>query len=265
MSTHQRIPFRARRALAVTTIAALALGLGACGDDDSNDAAKADDTSTEATPTASGIDDYCAASVAFEAVATETGGPEADPVESAQTLLDAIQPVREAAPDEVAPDIDTAIEVMQSVVDTGDPSPLDSFDPAPIHAYDLQHCDWETTDVTAADYAFSGLPSELAAGVHSFELHNDGAEPHVMLVLQKAPGVTDSFDDILAGDLENDGKAMAVSAAFAPPGADGYGVADLEPGDYLVICPIPLGTGMDHEGDGPPHFMSGMRQELTVT
>jgi hypothetical protein len=35
-------------------------------------------------------------------------------------------------------------------------------------------------------------------------------------------------------------------------------VADLEPGDYAVVCFIPTGSGGDTEGDGPPHFTKGM-------
>jgi hypothetical protein len=85
-----------------------------------------------------------------------------------------------------------------------------------------------------------------------------------MLVVGKAEGVTESFEELMAGDFLSDGKTFAAAAAFAAPGEDGYGVGTLEPGDYLVMCPIPTGTTFEAEGTGPPHFMNGMQQELTV-
>ena len=263
---------RFHRSLAVAATAMLVVGLGACGDDDDDAAAASgdDEPTSETTAAESGgsggsdTEAYCAAEVTFEQISTQTGGPDEDPVASAQTLLDAVSDVRPLAPEEVAPQFDEAIAILEGVVGSGDPSALEGFDPLPIHQFDLQHCDWSVTDVTAADYSFDGLPETLDAGVHSFEVLNEGAEPHVMLVFRKADGVTDSWDDILAGDFTTTDKAEGVTAAFAPPGAPGYGVADLKAGEYLVFCPIPTGSGMETEGDGPPHFMNGMRQELTV-
>jgi hypothetical protein len=49
--------------------------------------------------------------------------------------------------------------------------------------------------------------------------------------------------------------------AFAPPGEEDFLVADLEPGDYIVLCTVPVGPTST---DGPPHAMQGMVAELTI-
>ena len=48
------------------------------------------------------------------------------------------------------------------------------------------------------------------------------------------------------------------------PGSTDYVVADLEPGNYVVLCFLPVGMkAMDGPPpDGPPHFMEGMVAEL---
>jgi hypothetical protein len=35
---------------------------------------------------------------------------------------------------------------------------------------------------------------------------------------------------------------------------------DLEPGTYFLVCFIPQGGG-----DGPPHFMGGMKETIVVS
>ena len=57
-----------------------------------------------------------------------------------------------------------------------------------------------------------GLPADIPAGPHSFEITNSGAEPHVMVILTKAEGVTESWDEIMAaarvGPLRGDGRRV---------------------------------------------------------
>lgn len=54
--------------------------------------------------------------------------------------------------------------------------------------------------------------------------------------------------------------------ALAPPGTDAYTVVDLEPGEYVAVCFIPVGTtALDGPPpEGPPHAMQGMVAELVV-
>jgi hypothetical protein len=253
-----------RRTLAIVATSLLLGGVAAaCGDDDSDTSTKKDDTPA-AVAAKSKNDAYCDAELKVEKTALETGGPESDPVAGAKALLAVAEKAKALAPPEIAAKFAGPIGVLQDVVKTGDGSKMESIDTSEVHKLDLQACGWTTHDVTVAEYHFGGIPTTLDAGVHSFEVHNDGTEPHVMLVLRKAPGVTQSFDDLLSSGAWATDKTVAAGAGFAPPGADGYAVGDLQPGEYVVICPIATGTTAQKEGSGPPHFMNGMKAQLTV-
>ena len=63
-----------------------------------------------------------------------------------------------------------------------------------LHAHDLETCEWNTVDVRAADYAFQGVPSEVDAGVTSFEFTNGGTEVHEMVLFRVNDGVTETLD-----------------------------------------------------------------------
>lgn len=54
--------------------------------------------------------------------------------------------------------------------------------------------------------------------------------------------------------------AEFVTATFAEPGDEGSALVTLEPGDYAMVCFVPVGGGED----GPPHFTEGMLHEFTV-
>ena len=69
---------------------------------------------------------------------------------------------------------------MTSKLPSGIPSSKPRSDR--LHAHDLETCEWKTVDVRAADYAFQGVPSEVDAGVTSFEFTNGGTEVHEMVL-----------------------------------------------------------------------------------
>ena len=201
-----------RRLVAAASVALLVAGLGACGGDD-------DDTATDAQqgadgsdgPTTEGgsggteeaagedVDAYCTAVLSLEQTAA-LADPEADPVAFAESLLVEATAVEEVAPAEVAPAVSEGIAILQGVADTGDPSQLAGLEAAtaPMHEFDLANCGWEVSDVTMADFSFTGIGDEMTAGVHSFELANEGAEAHVLVLVRKAEGVTQSWEEILA-------------------------------------------------------------------
>jgi hypothetical protein len=104
----------------------------------------------------------------------------------------------------------------------------------------------------------------MKAGVYDFELANAGKELHVLAIVARKPGVTASFDELLA-DPDGESKVVDVVGTGAGPGETGYAVAELEPGEYLALCPIPQGSVGETPGSGPPHFTQGMRQLITVT
>ncbi len=130
-----------------------------------------------------------------------------------------------------------------------------------------ENCDVETLDVTATEYEYDGIPDELATGYHVLNFSNEGQEQHEMFAFKINDGVTESLDEIFAlPEEEIFGKITPVNAAFAPPGESETGSLNLvSPGNYAVVCFIPVGSVGETEGDGPPHLTEGMVQEFTVT
>ena len=122
-------------------------------------------------------------------------------------------------------------------------------------------------DVTATDYEYDGIPTELSVGYTVTDFTNDGQEQHEMFAFRINDGVTESLDEIFAmSEDEAIGKITPVNATFASPGNSDVGSWNLEqPGNYAVVCFIPVGSVGETEGDGPPHFTEGMVQEFTVT
>ncbi len=140
--------------------------------------------------------------------------------------------------------------------------------------------------VIATDYAFSGLPSTIAAG-STFTIDNQAAdELHEVVAIKLPADETRSISEILALPPEEmavffPGVRMVI---LQPPGSDEVIVAEgdgmlSEPGRYLFGCFIPTGAdpgeylrlAAESEGGppevpgGPPHFVQGMFQEVTVT
>ncbi len=209
---------------------------------------------------------YCSAAMSINVAANAGGDPSEDPVAFAGTLLAPAKAAAALAPAEVAGTYATALTALQATVD-GDPSQLDAVQQAggAIDEYNVDHCPWTKVPVTMEDYHFTGLPDTLPAGDYVFELTNTGNELHVMVVAARKPGVTASFDELLASP-DGESKVDTVVANGAPPGGTATAFGHLEPGDYIVVCPIPQGSdGQTTEGTGPPHFTMGMRQALTVT
>lgn len=259
-----------------------------CGDDDDEDAAGTTEETTEETtedPAETGEGDlaaYCEGELELElAPPPDVDFATASPDEISEALktyaTDVIQPAAEgiaaAAPEEIATDLDVLVGAADEMASTGDPAIWEDPEVAAanevVHQFDLDNCGWSSQEVTATEYGFDGLPGELPAGVTSFELANDGNEVHELLVMRRNDGVTESVDELLALPEE---EAMAKvtmlgEPAFAPPGESAYAVFDLEPGDYIVACFIPVGMTSDDgpPPDGPPHAMQGMVSEFTVS
>ena len=238
----------------------------ACGGDDDDSAG---DTS-----------EYCEASLALETIPEpDIDFETATPVEitaatksfATETFIPLAQRLKDAAPDEVMADIDIGIAALNDLAETGDfetalgtPEVDAALDR--LHTHDLETCEWNTVDVTAADYAFQGVPSELDAGVASFEFVNGGTEIHEMVLFRRNDGVTETVEELLAlPDDEVQTKTTMVAATGASPGESEYAIADLTPGTYAMLCFVPEGTtSEDAYGTGQPHFMRGMVFEFTV-
>ncbi|HEY8546133.1 MAG TPA: hypothetical protein VIL36_13835, partial [Acidimicrobiales bacterium] len=198
-------------------VTAALFGLAACGDDDDNDARPAaDQTDAEAEPAAAGDDssgdaeEYCAAVLALEtAPPPDVDFESASPEEIAEAIKayssDVMRPLADdvvaAAPDEVAEEVAVLDAAVDEVAATGEDAfsrPDVAAAEEAVHDFDLDTCGWDTVDVTASNYAFDGLPAELPAGTTSFELTNDAAEVHELLLVRKNDGVTLTAEELLA-------------------------------------------------------------------
>jgi hypothetical protein len=240
-------------------------GIAACGDDDD------DETSEETTaPEGSGVsEDFCGPLVEFNGqvlqVELDDSSSEDDIQAAGEVLAPLTADLAENAPDDLA---DAATEINDAVqpLTEGDAEPFNSD--AVFETYTeflagaVEACEFESVPVSAIDYAFEGVPATIEAGTVSFPFTNESeAEEHELVLMRKADGVTSSFTELLELPEE---EAMTqvefLGAAFAPPGGEGAALADLEPGEYAMICFIPVGGAED----GPPHFTQGMIQEFTV-
>lgn len=242
-----------RLATAALAIAiALVGGAAACGDDDAD---------------AAGVsDEACAATTDYTAVLS--GMPE-DPAEMGAYVEDEVAPVVttivEGLPDDV--DASALTDALGEVAETGDPSPLFE-DPEVAEAQEAvgaavhEGCDFGTIDVEAAEYSFDGVPKEIEAGGTSIRFENTGEEEHELVLFKLAEGVEPDADALLALPEEEQMEQMQFAGVtFGAPGATSYAALDLEAGDYLAVCFIPVGG----EEDGAPHFTHGMHATFTVT
>ena len=267
-----RVPRALLGVLAVTTLVGVA-----CGDDDDAApattvaAATATTTGGSAAPatTGAGAADFdktafCDAFMDANMAGAAAGDPDADPVVAATALLEPAERAQAVAPPELADELAHTVELLQQAVATKDGSLIEQADPAKANEWAAANCGWTKVAVTAEDYHFTGIPDTLKAGDYTFELTNNGKEFHVLVIVKRKDGVTDSFEQLLS-DPSGESKVDTLLGVAAPPGVPSAGSTHLDPGEYLVLCPIPIGTAGDTEGTGPPHFTAGMQQVLTVT
>jgi hypothetical protein len=105
------------------------------------------------------------------------------------------------------------------------------------------------------------MPATIPGGFTRLTLRNDGAEDHHAMFMRVNDGASlADLESALTGpDM---GAILAVSSSVGGsvggPGAHGSVIADLEPGQYMVICAIP-------DAEGMPHYMMGMYAPLEVT
>lgn len=125
-------------------------------------------------------------------------------------------------------------------------------------------------EVIGVEYAFENVPATTAAGTE-FSFENEGSELHEMVVLRKNPGVTESFQELLAlPEEEAFTKVTPVGGTLAAPGTTAPNTVTVsEPGEHIMLCFIPVGTtsaSIDPNSPptGEPHFVRGMLEEFVV-
>ena len=296
---------RSVRHLALVLAGVLAVaGLAACGGDDDDDEATGDDTEETTDEAEEGEEEegevdvdvdadvqaYCDGVVAIETIPEpdidfESLSEEELQEEIAAFATDEMIPLTEEiaanTPDEIAEEIEILIGAVEEVAETGDFSVFDTPEveeaSATTHVFDLANCGWASSPVEATDYAFSNVGSTYDAGIVSFDLTNAGEESHEFVLFRKNDGVTQSFDEILALGEEESQELVTNVAGISPiaPGDTDYSVVDLESGDYVALCFLPVGatpevveaveSGQQEPPEGPPHFTQGMKVAFTVS
>ncbi len=114
--------------------------------------------------------------------------------------------------------------------------------------------------VTAAEFSFD-MPASVPAGFTRLTMQNDGEIDHHAMFMRVNDGSTleELQEALTTPDL---GAIFAVSQSLGGPevgpGGRASVIAELLPGQYMVICVIP-------EADGMPHYMMGMHAPLEVT
>lgn len=255
------------RLVALALVSTMLLVAG-CGDDDDSDGAAA----------GGDIEQFCDDAIAINKL--EPDVPEdATEEEAAQVQEDFVtkdfiplgRRIEENAPDDLKADVREIIDLFAQEGPAAFEDPRTGELAASIDRRAAEPCDAELIEVTAVDYSFQGVPSEIDAGRVVIHLSNDGEELHEFLMFRKKAGVTESFDELLAlPEGEGESKADEAGAAFSFPGSAGSTIVELAAGDYVAVCFIPKGLTpaaieSGEEPDGPPHFTQGMKVEFTVS
>ena len=224
--------------------------------------------------------EICDVWVSVDTKMSDIGDPDADPavVKDDATAIDAELGGVGALPPDLTEPVQTVRDglapLMEGQLDTGSTdTPEYNVAYVEIGAWVFDNCGFQDVDAEYANYKYVDIPSELSAGNTVFRFQNTGTDLH-MVVLEKLAADDDrTADEIANGALEqmdgtgdNGGAQVVTAGGFALPGEDGYLSVDLEPGRYVMLCPLPMGW----TGDGPPpedaapHFTAGMFTELTV-
>jgi hypothetical protein len=268
-----------RGASALLAAGMLAVGLGACGDDDdeadAGSEAEANDLAAEA---ASDGGEFCDAAVAVDAASLGLDSGETSPDDFDQALTTA----EDSAPEEIAAAVGTMVTEGRAMMAEAEataeeegppPMPSDEFYPASVEVggYLSDSCDFETLDVTATNYQFDGFSETVPAGTTVLNFTNDGTEFHEVILVQIAEGEERSLEELMAlPEEESDALVTEKGFVFSPPGAQTYTTADLDPGRYVAICFVPVGATPEALASGAAlndedgHFMHGMVTEFEV-
>lgn len=119
-------------------------------------------------------------------------------------------------------------------------------------------------EIGLVDFAFNA-PISMPAGSHVLHLDNSGNQFHMMVVLRIDESLTvHELNKLMLEESDSDELPEGVEqvALWFPmsAGEQAWLTLDLEPGTYVIVCPLP-----DLTGSGHTHDQLGMRQTLIVT
>ncbi len=85
--------------------------------------------------------------------------------------------------------------------------------------YMIANCGYPVIDVTAQEYAFVGIPEEIAAGPTIFNITNEGEQVHEMIVFRISDDVDLPVQEILQlPDEETEGDGGGRRGDLRPSG-----------------------------------------------
>jgi hypothetical protein len=122
--------------------------------------------------------------------------------------------------------------------------------------------------ITAGDYAYSGVPATMPAGIIDVKFVNRGTVDHEMSFVKVADNsnpkaIFTGLDSVLQGGPFPATFLAANGIPNTPPGKTINAKFNLTPGQYLAFC---TDTGVvGSKKDGKPHFTRGMYKKITVT
>lgn len=205
-----------------------------------------------------------------------TGPDENDPAPWVEGVTAGLEGLKSDAPSEISGAVDGMADALLEPVANLDEEGFfaatesESFleDSAVVDGYIGDECGFNSVEVTAIDYGYEADLDAVAAGTTAFDFTNGGTELHEMALLRINDDTTETVEELLElPEEEAETKANFIGVAFAAPGEGSNMYADLEPGNYFIVCFIPTGTTSfeDFEtAEGAPHFTQGMVQEFTV-
>jgi hypothetical protein len=256
---------------------ALILALAACGG--GQDATQA--PGQAAAPQGADLAEYCDAVVAVEGVPQlNLSGSRDEQVAATKrfastTLRPLADHVLAVAPAELTEAYTLQLDALAQAEKTGDlqtpfQTPQVQNAIAKAHAFDMTNCGWAHASVTGVDYAFKGMPSSIEAhgGAIAFDFANatESRQTHQMVIVRKSAGVTEPIEELLTLPPEEARSKVAyVAGLIAGPQGSDYSITKLEPGNYAIVCLLPLNTtGKDTKGTSQTHAAKGMVADFTV-
>lgn len=114
--------------------------------------------------------------------------------------------------------------------------------------------------VTMSDYKFD-FSAPLTAGKHTLKLVTAPGQPHEFTFFKLMPGKTAAdIPKYVEQGMQGPPPAMAIGGvAGVAAGIASFYTVDLEPGDYAIVC------FLEDAGDGKPHFVHGMIQQIKIS
>jgi hypothetical protein len=184
----------------------LAVGLGACGDDDGADAGTAEGGDLSTDGASADAAKFCDAAVAVDAANLGLDSGETSPGD-----VDAALKAAEAnAPTEISAAVGTMITEAKAMMAEAESASAEEEGPPPIPSeaffsasvdvggYLADNCDFATLDVTATNYKFGGIADSVSAGTTVMTFDNKGTEFHEMALVRIDEGEERSLEELLA-------------------------------------------------------------------